>query len=344
LAGMEVDKRSSEVVVSGGCLSVSGSGSVPGSRCASPEGWLLCCSESSSSGGPELAVLRVSRGEIKVRIALMLETQQRYAVREDYIAVVQRDGMRPIWRARLFEWLFEFVGEFGVSVSTVATAINFVDRYLSRVSTKKGLLQLVALAAMLVASKLHETAHAMSIATLQGLAEGIYLDSDIRLMELELLRVLNWQLDAVSPYCFLRYLVLYFEDVDAQLRTRVLSLAEAFLEIVLCEYAFLLFLPSETATASLLCAFEISQLSSSSLSKELWGSNIVDAGRVHDCKELLLCHVRNAFPEFSRSQSVVSPDCVASAAQAMDGADATQPHDLPAQPQTPPPPLPPQVR
>eukprot|EP00516_Mucochytrium_quahogii_P000493 CAMPEP_0203752402 /NCGR_PEP_ID=MMETSP0098-20131031/6342_1 /ASSEMBLY_ACC=CAM_ASM_000208 /TAXON_ID=96639 /ORGANISM=" , Strain NY0313808BC1" /LENGTH=281 /DNA_ID=CAMNT_0050642555 /DNA_START=846 /DNA_END=1688 /DNA_ORIENTATION=- len=251
----------------------------------------------------------LTKDEIKTRIILMLERELKYEIVGDYIDLVQVDGMRPVWRTRLFEWLFEFVDEFCINIVTVATAMNFVDRYLQKVSTKKCILQLVALAAILIATKLYET-RPVGIGELQGLAEGLYLDSDIRLMELELLRVLSWELNPVTPYCFLRYLIVYFDNVDNTLRERVLSFATTFVEIVLCEYAFVRFLPSECATAALLCAFDLCNLNCSAISNELWKAGLVDCERVMDCKAILERFLQEVSPEFFRSKIVVSPDCV----------------------------------
>lgn len=247
------------------------------------------------------------RDELRDRLASMLETERKYQVQDNYIESVQVDGMRPVWRSRLFEWMFEFVDEYDIGICTVATAMNYVDRYLSHVSTKKCILQLVALAAILVATKLCET-QPISIKELQGLAEGIYLESDIRLMELELLRVLSWELNPVTPFAFLRHLILYFDSVDRKLREKVLSFTETFLEIVLCEYIFVQFLPSETATASLLCALDICNCRCTALGTSL---GAVHPGRVAHCKTTLLKYVREVFPEYFRSEEVVSPDCVA---------------------------------
>jgi len=254
----------------------------------------------------------IPKAELRARLVVMLEKERTYDdVRSNYIECVQVDGMREVWRARLFEWLLEFVDEFGISITTVTAAMNYVDRYLSRVSTKKCILQLVALAAVCITSKLFES-RPIGIDELQSLAEGIYLESDIRLMELELLRVLSWRLHPVSPYSFLRHLILYFDSVDIALRKKVLSFAEAFLEIVLCEYQFVRFLPSEAATASLLCAFDMCDLQSLSLvERSFWSGGIVDKERVKLCKTLLLRFVREIFPEYFRAGEVVSPDCVA---------------------------------
>ena len=55
---------------------------------------------------------------------------------------------------------------------TIACALNLVDRYLSQVSTKKTLLQLLAMVATFVATKLLET-NPIQLCELQCLAEGM---------------------------------------------------------------------------------------------------------------------------------------------------------------------------
>lgn len=65
--------------------------------------------------------------------------------------------LRASMRAILLEWLMEVAEEYKLHRETIGTAFNFIDRFLSKVpSVQKSRLQLVGVAALLIASKLED--------------------------------------------------------------------------------------------------------------------------------------------------------------------------------------------
>jgi hypothetical protein len=207
--------------------------------------------------GCSAVLWRPSEGHVEERLLRMLSREHELRARPELIEAVQRDGMRPVWRSKVASWLLEFEDEFGLSQDTIYVAVNYMDRYLSQVSTKRSLLQLLAMGAILVASKLHE-ACPLRMSDLRELADGTYAESDIKLMELELLRVIQWQLHPVTPQAVMSHLILYVADVATQ--HAVLEDAVTFLDVALPEPEFMKFAPSVQATAAVLCAFETSGL------------------------------------------------------------------------------------
>lgn len=250
--------------------------------------------------------------ELHTRIKIMLWTEHSHLAIPNYIESVQQDGMRAMWRMRICEWLIEFVAEFSISIDTVATAINYIDRYLSKVSTKKCILQLVALAAIFIAAKFHEE-HPIAMKEIQGLAEGMYLEMDIRLMEQELLHTLEWNINPVTPHCLMRHFALLAKDVtDAKAMEELCCHADAFLDIILCEYVFVRFKPSVLSTAALLCAFETTQTSPYVWTCEInTHYKLLRNEHIHECKSLMIESFKESFPEYYREKFLVSPDCVA---------------------------------
>lgn len=250
--------------------------------------------------------------DIHERINNMISSESSHIADPNYIDSVQQDGMRVVWRMRICEWLIEFVTEFSISIDTIAAAINYIDRYLSKVSTKKCILQLVALAAIFVAAKFHEE-RPIAMKEIQGLAEGIYLEMDIRLMEQELLHILEWNINPVTPHCLMRHFVLLAHDIkEENVLEELCCHADAFLDIILCEYAFVKFKPSILSAAALLCAFETTQTSSytwtCAMNKDY---NILTDENIHECKRLMIESFKESFPEYYREKFLVSPDCVA---------------------------------
>jgi hypothetical protein len=88
----------------------------------------------------------------------VVESSGRYDVAPNYIFTVQEgSGMAPRWRTQLVEWMREVTGEFSLCDATFFAAVQLLDRLLSRrrVCAKK--LQAVALACLVICSKVHDT-------------------------------------------------------------------------------------------------------------------------------------------------------------------------------------------
>eukprot|EP00948_MAST-09A_sp_MAST-9A-sp1_P002930 g2930.t1 len=148
-----------------------------------------------------------SEKDITEAISVMLFLQNKHQPNPAYIETIQTPSFRVIWRKKIAEWLLQFASEFSISHDTIAGSLNLVDRYLSLVPTKKTLLQLVAMVAIFVSAKLHEP-FPIPLLELQRLAEGMYTAADIKLMELNLLHVVNWDLNPITPHAFTRHLLL----------------------------------------------------------------------------------------------------------------------------------------
>jgi hypothetical protein len=161
------------------------------------------------------------REDVVARLCGMLKGEVRMvAPRSDYIESVQNGGMSTVWRARICEWLLEFVDEFDLTVDTVAVAVLNIDRYMSCRTVEGCIVQLVAMAAIMVASKVHEP-YPLQVNDVQWLAEGVYCESDIRLMELDLLHTIGWDANPVTSYQFMRHFSLLqsdFEDLHNMLQ------------------------------------------------------------------------------------------------------------------------------
>lgn len=86
----------------------------------------------------------------------------------------------------------------------------------------KGNLQLLAMVCIFVASKFHEV-DPISISELQTLAEGGYSEQQIRALEIELLRILEWNMNPTTTHSIMRHVANF---VDANVRWALLEHAE----------------------------------------------------------------------------------------------------------------------
>jgi G2/mitotic-specific cyclin 3/4 len=111
--------------------------------------------------------------------------------------------------------------------------INYLDRFLSKISIPIDQLQLAGTVALLLASK-YEEIQSPAIAELSFLGGDAYSPSRIRQAEIGMLRALNYDMGAPGPMSFLRK-ISRVDGFDIEIRT----LAKYLLDVTLCDHRFI---------------------------------------------------------------------------------------------------------
>ncbi|KAF9907256.1 hypothetical protein EC991_011157 [Linnemannia zychae] len=137
------------------------------------------------------------------------------------------------YRVRLIEWLVEVHDRFDLLQETMHLCINYLDRFLSKISIPIDQLQLAGTVALLLASK-YEEIQSPAIAELSYLGGDAYPPSRIRQAEIGMLRALNYDMGAPGPMSFLRR-ISKVDDFDIEIRT----LAKYLLDVTLCDHRFI---------------------------------------------------------------------------------------------------------
>lgn len=106
-------------------------------------------------------------------------------------------------RAILVDWMLEVSYKFKLVAETYFLAISIVDRYLQRKEVARADLQLVGVAAILVASKVEEV-YSIEIGDLVYISDNTYTKQQIILAERDVLCTIAWNVTVPYPIQFLR--------------------------------------------------------------------------------------------------------------------------------------------
>ncbi|XP_038825393.1 G2/mitotic-specific cyclin-B1-like isoform X2 [Salvelinus namaycush] len=106
-------------------------------------------------------------------------------------------------RSILVDWLVQVQKQFRLHQETLYMTVGIIDRFLQDYPVPKKSLQLVGVTAMLIASKYEEIAPPV-VKDFAHTADFTYSCAEIRLMEITILKALNYELGRPPPVHFLR--------------------------------------------------------------------------------------------------------------------------------------------
>jgi len=150
-------------------------------------------------------------------------------------------------RAVLVNWLVEVSTQFTLLQETIFLAVQYLDRYLAVKGRTvfKSQLQLVGVAALFLAAKMEEV-FAPSIKDFVYITDHTYTEAEVKTMELQLLRTLNFDMTRPVALTFLRRC-----SKAGQVNQRDHTVAKFVLETGLLDYS-LASLPASLLAASAL--------------------------------------------------------------------------------------------
>ena len=131
--------------------------------------------------------------------AMLIELQRRLRARENYMR--QQPEFNPEMRGILIDWFVEVCNEYRLEDQTLHLAVNYLDRFLSRMRVTRGVCQLVGVAALMIASKLEEV-DPPHVEDFVFICDSIYTTNQLRDMELRVLACLQFDLAAPTTNDF----------------------------------------------------------------------------------------------------------------------------------------------
>ncbi|KAL6622525.1 hypothetical protein ACP70R_032404 [Stipagrostis hirtigluma subsp. patula] len=181
-----------------------------------------------------------------------LEVEPRRRPRSDYIEAVQADVTANM-RAILVDWLVEVAEEYKLVADTLYLAVSYVDRFLSANMLGRDKLQLLGVAAMLVAAK-YEEITAPHVEDFCYITDNTYTRQELVKMETDILKLLNFELGNPTIKTFLRRFTRAAHE-DKKRSILLLEFLGSYLaELSLVDYGCLRFLPSVVAASAMFVA------------------------------------------------------------------------------------------
>ncbi|KAI1882264.1 hypothetical protein AGOR_G00248890 [Albula goreensis] len=201
----------------------------------------------------------------------LLTIEERFLPRCSYFECVQKE-IQPFMRRMLTTWMLEVCEEQKCEEEVFPLAVNYLDRFLAVVPTRKCHLQLLGAVCMFLASKLKET-RPLSAEKLCIYTDNAIKPQQLLQWELVVLGKLKWNLAAVMPNDFIEHILGRLalpRDKLALIRKHV----HTFIALCATDFSFAMCPPSMIAGGSVAAAICGLQLDSSDQS--LSGDSLTD--------------------------------------------------------------------
>jgi len=154
-------------------------------------------------------------------------------------------------RSVLIDWLIQVHLKFHLLHETLYLCVQIIDAYLEAMDVSKMQLQLVGVTAMFVASK-YEEMYVPAIEDFVYMTDNTYTKSEIRQMEISILKTLNFMFGKPLPLHFLRRF-----SKAGRADPKQHTLGKYFMELSLHDAEFSSMDPSYLAAASLCLSFKL---------------------------------------------------------------------------------------
>jgi len=194
---------------------------------------------------------------VKDVYAYLRHLEVQHPVRANYMIPIEASAPKPEisprMRSILIDWLIQVHNRFGLLQETLFLSIGILDRYLQdkikEIGRKK--LQLVGITAMWIAAK-YEEIYAPEVNDFVYITDNAYSSAELRKMELDILRTLNYNLGRPLALHFLRR-----NSKAGEVDSVQHALAKFFMEVTLQEYSMVHLAPSLIGAAALWLAIQI---------------------------------------------------------------------------------------
>eukprot|EP00871_Galdieria_phlegrea_P003937 jgi/Galph1/4544/GphlegSOOS_G3142.1 len=177
-----------------------------------------------------------------------LEGKDGVLPKENYFETVQKRKDGHLTRTMVAKWFFQTVSTLKLSNVSAFLAINYFDRFLSKVKVKIQLIPVLSQTCLFVAAKFWECQPPTAVQLLQCYKAGCGNEISMLLkFEILLLQVLKWELNIPSAYDIMNVCLEYIQITYHSCASDAIKL----IQHCTTEYRMLRFTPSTLAICSL---------------------------------------------------------------------------------------------
>ena len=130
----------------------------------------------------------------------MFETEEKDLPSPNYMN--RQNDVNEKMRGILVDWIIEVHLKFKLLPETLFLTVSLIDRYLEKTQIMRTKLQLVAVSAMLIASK-YEEIYAPEVRDFVFITDNAYTREEILSMEMSILTTLQFNITSPSAFRFL---------------------------------------------------------------------------------------------------------------------------------------------
>ncbi|CAL1399071.1 unnamed protein product [Linum trigynum] len=219
-----------------------------------------CCCDST-------CVDSITKEECEQSVAMFIDKEATYMLPQPaaYLHCLGRSTSLLLARSTAIQCLIKWCSRLNLSVSTVFSASNYLDRFMSMhrsLEWETWMMELVTVACLSVASKFNET-NAPSLYDFQmEEMNHCFRPITIQQMELLLLQSLQWRLASTTSYSYLEPLLISIADSSPssnpihKLGQELSATATSFLLEALLECKFVEYRPSSVAISAVWCSVQ----------------------------------------------------------------------------------------
>ncbi|KAF5907920.1 G1/S-specific cyclin-D2-like, partial [Clarias magur] len=201
----------------------------------------------------------------------LMTIEDAFLPQASYFQRVQKE-LQPCMRRMLATWMLEVCEEEECEEEVFLLAVNYLDRFLSVVPTKKSCLQLLGAVCLFLASKL-KSYRPLSAKKLCLYTDNSITSQELLNWELIVLGKLKWNLAAVTPHDFIEHILRKLPLPEDRLKL-IRKHAQTFITLCATDHSFAMFPPSMIATGSVgaaVCGLQINHTES-----KVWGEGMTE--------------------------------------------------------------------
>jgi hypothetical protein len=192
-------------------------------------------------------------------VKICLEKESAFMPSADYFLSHLQGSELCDSRRRAVSWMKKVSSHFNFRASTISSAVNYMDRFLSKnlfETWKSWKMELVSIGCLSIAAKMDEVnVPPLRDFKVQAGIDHVFESSTLQRMEVTIMKAIGWRMSPVTAFAYTEAMAQHLR-FDCIVRTSIVSRVTELLLGSLFEAKFVEFRPSIVALAAMFCALE----------------------------------------------------------------------------------------